>query len=191
MAISAVSISNRALDLLGIQPIISFEDGTRAANLCQRNYPIARDLVLRSYPWNSAITRATLPALLEDPAWGYAYQYPLPQGPDPARCLRVLKVERVEEYKIEGRYILCNSAPPVRILYIGQISDPAQFDPLLAEAIAGHLATYLAANLTESAGRIAAVQAYLKDVLSLAKSVDAQEGTAEDVLIDEWLRSRI
>ena len=62
MTISTVSICNRALDLLGADPITSLEDGSKAANLCQRNFEPSADSVLRLYPWNAALRRARLPA---------------------------------------------------------------------------------------------------------------------------------
>jgi hypothetical protein len=190
MTISVVSICNRALDLLGADPLTSLEDGTKTANLCLRNFTAIRDIVLRSYPWNSAMRRAALPALAELPAWGYLFQYELPTGPLPERCLRVHRVARGENYRIEGRRILTDYPAPLQILYVAQIDDPADFDPLLAESIAARLGVYLAANLTESASRVDAMREYYLDTLALARSVDAQEGGAGELDADVWLASR-
>lgn len=190
MTVSVVSICNRALDLLGADPITSLEDGSKSANLCLRNFDSIRDAVLRSYPWNSAMRRAQLPALAEAPAWGFSYQYLLPTGPEPARCLRVCRVDGCDEYRVEGRRLLTDTAPPLAILYIGEITDPADFDPLLSDAIAARLAVYLAANITESASRVEAMRAHYRDTLALARTADAQEGTPELLDPDIWLASR-
>jgi hypothetical protein len=190
MAISTVSICNRALDLLGADPITSLEDGSKAANLCQRNFEPSADSVLRLYPWNAALRRARLPALNEAPGWGYLYQYQLPQGPEPAFCLRLLEVDNGTDYRVEGRRILADYAAPLDILYIGRIVDVASYDALLAEAVAAKLAVHLAGNLTESGSRIEAAREYLRAVLAEAKSVDAQEGGASDLVVDAWLAAR-
>jgi hypothetical protein len=190
MTISVVSICNRALDLLGADPLTSLEDGTKTANLCLRNFAAIRDIVLRSYPWNSAMRRAGLAALADAPAWGYLFQYELPTGPAPERCLRVHRVARGENFRIEGRRILTDYPAPLQILYVAQIDDPADFDPLLAESIAARLSVYLAANLTESASRVDAMREYYLDTLALARSVDAQEGGADELDADVWLASR-
>ena len=190
MAISTVSICNRALDLLGADPITSLEDGSKAANLCQRNFEPSADSVLRLYPWNAALRRARLPALNEAPGWGYLYQYQLPQGPEPAFCLRLLEVDNGTDYRVEGRRILADYAAPLDILYIGRIVDVASYDSLLAEAVAAKLAVHLAGNLTESSSRIEAARDYLRAVLAEAKSVDAQEGGASDLVVDAWLAAR-
>jgi hypothetical protein len=190
MAISTVSICNRALDLLGADPITSLEDGSKAANLCQRNFEPSADSVLRLYPWNAALRRARLPALSEPPAWGYRYQYQLPQGPEPAFCLRLLEIDNGSDYRIEGRRVLADYAAPLDILYIGRVTDTATFDPLLAEAVAAKLAVYLAGNLTESGSRIEAARSYLRDILAQAKAIDAQEGGAASLVVDAWLQAR-
>jgi hypothetical protein len=190
MAISTVSICNRALDLLGADPITSLEDGSKAANLCQRNFEPSADSVLRLYPWNAALRRARLPALAEAPAWGYRYQYQLPQGPEPALCLRLIEVDNGTDYRVEGRRILADYAAPLNILYIGRIIDSANYEPLLAEAVAAKLAVHLAGNLTESASRIEAARDYLRSILAEAKATDAQEGGTSDLVVDAWLAAR-
>ena len=190
MAISTVSICNRALDLLGADPITSLEDGSKAANLCQRNFEPSADSVLRLYPWNAALRRARLPALSDAPAWGYLYQYQLPQGPEPAFCLRLLEIDNGSDYRVEGRRILADYAAPLDILYIGRVTDTTVFDPLLAEAVAAKLAVHLAGNLTESGSRIAAARDYLRDILGQAKAIDAQEGGAASLVVDAWLQAR-
>lgn len=190
MPISVVSICNRALDLLGADPIISLEDGSKLAGLCQRNFEPSADSVLRLYPWNAALCRARVPALAEPPAWGYGMQYQLPPGPTPNYCLRLLDVAGCDDYRIEGRRILADAGAPLDILYIGRITDAAQYDPLLAEAIAARLAIQLAGNLTESGSRIDAARAHFHDVLRQAKVSDAQEGGQQSVAIDAWLKAR-
>lgn len=191
MVTSIVSICNRALDLLGADPITSLEDGSKSARLCQRNFGPSADSVLRLYPWNAAIRRARLPALMESPAWGYDYQYQLPQGPEPSYCLRLLEVDGCDDYRIEGRRLVTNAPPPLDILYIGRILDAADYDALLAEAIAAKLAVHLAGNLTESGSRIDAARGYLNDILQQARSSDAQEGGQVRFSVDAWLQARV
>lgn len=196
MPISEVSICNHALDLLGGDPILSLDDDTRAGRLCRRNYERCRDAVLRAYPWNPAIRRASLAALVDAPAWGFLFQYALPEGPEPPACLRVLQLEdeiagRAGAYRIEGRRLLSNDGPPLNIAYIGRIADPNEFGPLLADAISARLAAELAYALTgSSALGEAAAQSY-RAKLAEARAVDAQEGSAEPFAAGEWLESRM
>jgi len=196
MPISEVSICNHALDLLGGDPILSLDDDTRAGRLCRRNYERCRDAVLRAYPWNPAIRRASLAALVDAPAWGFLFQYGLPEGPEPPACLRVLQLEgeidgRAAAYRIEGRRLLSNDGPPLNIAYIGRVTDPNEFGPLLADAISARLAAELAYALTgSSALGEAAAQSY-RAKLAEARAVDAQEGSAEPFEAAQWLESRV
>jgi hypothetical protein len=191
MTISVVSICNRGLDLLGADPITSLTDGSKPANLCLRNYDAVRDATLRAYAWNSAKRRASLPAMSAAPAWGYARQFQLPEGPVPERCLRLWRTEqealgiRGVEYKIEGRLIVTDLAAPLNIEYIAQLLDPALMDPLLAETIAARLGVYLAANLTESGARVQGAVDYYKTTRDEAYQADAMEGSQEDFATDD------
>ena len=85
-----VSICANALRRLGDDPITSLTDDTERARLCNAFYTDARDAVLRSHPWNFAITRTSLAKLSDAPAYGFNYQYSLPTDP---YCLRVLEME--------------------------------------------------------------------------------------------------
>lgn len=186
---SVVAICNRALDMLGAEPVTSLDDDTKAARLCARNYEPVRDAVLRAYPWNVAIRRAALAALADTPAWGYARQFQLPEGPDPEPALRLLTVDGESElgirYKVEGRRILTDAAAPLRILYIARVSDPAELDPMLADAIATRLAADLSYSLTASAALGQSLMGIYQAKLAEARMTDAEEGVP-DPIVSSW-----
>ena len=66
---SIVGICRMALDLLGDYAIADLSDNTKQARLCDRNYPVMRDAVLRAHSWNCAMTRARLPLMADAPAF--------------------------------------------------------------------------------------------------------------------------
>jgi hypothetical protein len=183
---SVVAICNRALDMLGAEPVTSLADNTKAARLCARNFEPVRDAVLRAYPWNAAIRRAMLPALAEMPPWGYARQFQMPEGPAPEPCLRLLAIDGETDfglrYKIEGRRVLTDEPAPLNILYIARIDDPAQLDPMLHDVIATRLAADLSYSLTASATLGQALMEIYQAKLAEARATDAQEGSADDVV---------
>lgn len=193
MATSAVSICNAALDALGSDPITALSDDTKAGRWCNRNYERVRDAVLRAYPWNCAIARAVL-AATDAPAFGYDNKFPLPEGPDPAFCLRVLSIDGEVDfgltYKIEGRNILTDEDAPLEILYIARVEDPAQFDALLVDAIAARLALDAAYPLGGSVSLAEAMSKVYQEKLAEARGVDAQEGSPDEFTAPGWLESR-
>jgi len=188
---SVVAICNRALDMLGAEPVTSLDDNTKAARLCARNYEPVRDAVLRAYPWNAAVRRAALAALAEAPAWGYARQFQLPEGPSPEPCLRLLAIDGETEfdlrYKIEGRRVLTDEAAPLNILYIARIDDPASLDPQLADVIATRLAADLSYSLTASAALGQSLMDIYQAKLNEARVTDAEEGSPDE-LVSAWGR---
>lgn len=191
---SEVSICNRALRLLRVQPISSLDEDGEAAGWCAETYGDARDALIAEYPWNFATRRAALPALAEAPTWGFARAFQLPG--DPERCLRVLRLEGEPEeevlpYQVEGRRIVSDEAAPLRILYLARVVDPTSFPPLFVEALAARLAAEGAFHFTGSTSREAQLNELYDRKLALARRFDAQEGTAPGIVADEWLRSRL
>lgn len=191
---SEVSICNRALRLLRVQPITSLEEDGEAAGWCAETYPDARDALLAEYPWNFAVRRAALPALTQAPDWGFARAFALPAEPEHA--LRLLKVEGEPAgaflpYQVEGRRIVTDQAAPLRILYIARVVEPGSFSPLFVEALAARMAAEGAFHFTGSTSREQQLVELYERKVALARRYDAQEGTGEGLVADDWLRSRL
>ena len=183
-----VSICSNALRKLGDDPITSLTEDTERARLCNAFYESSRDSLLRSHPWNFAITRATLAQLSTTPAYGFAYQYALPTDP---YCLRVLEMEyqdyifKIENLATVGRVLLSDEST-AKILYIGRITDTALFDSLFVDTLTAHLALKLAYPITNSVTLQAQMQKLYQLKLSEARSVDGQEGFIDDLVSDTF-----
>jgi len=183
-----VSICSNALRKLGDDPITSLTEDTERARLCNAFYETARDSLLRSHPWNFAITRATLAQLSTTPAYGFAYQYALPTDP---YCLRVLEMEyqdyifKIENLATVGRVLLSDEST-AKILYVGRITDTALFDSLFVDTLTAHLALKLAYPITNSVTLQAQMQKLYQLKLSEARSVDGQEGFIDDLVSDTF-----
>ena len=183
-----VSICSNALRRLGDDPITSLTDDTERARLCNAFYIPSRDQVLRSHPWNFAITRATLAKLSDTPAYEYSYQYALPNDP---YCLRVLEMEykdyifKIEHYASQGRVLLTNEST-AKILYIAKVTDTAQFDSMFVDVLTAKLAVDLAYPVTNSVKLQEQMQRLFQQKLSEARSVDGQEGFIDDLVSDTF-----
>jgi hypothetical protein len=189
---SIVGICRMALDLLGDYAIADLSDNTKQARLCDRNYPVMRDAVLRAHPWNCAMTRARLPLMADAPAFGFARQYQLPSD-----CLRLLPVTQEGYYdaptvahRVEGRRVLTDASAPLDILYVRRLTDPSDFDPLLTDAIAARLAWQIAYNLTGSRSMAADARQVYFDKLGEARVIDGVEGTISPVENSSWIEAR-
>lgn len=209
MATSETEICNLALVRLGHTPITTLSEGTPTADLCNLFYPITRDSLLRSHPWNFAISRATLALSATTPNHEFSYQHTLP-----ADCLKVIRTGWEADgttsgsavygfpgvagyagveipYRVEGRSILCNETV-VKIEYIAKITDVSQFDPLFVTALSLNLALSIGMRLTDNATLVKGLSDEFRLAMVEARMNDATEGTPRDVVdTSGWIVARV
>lgn len=155
MAFSQVDICNNALVKVGSERIVSISDEVKQAQTLAAIWDMKRESELAAYPWKFAMTRASLPALVTAPAFGFGFAYQLPSD-----YLRMVEVgehwvlysptESGDMFSIEGSQILCDEASPLNIRYIRSVTNPGEFTALFAEVFACRLALELSNALTES-----------------------------------------
>jgi hypothetical protein len=185
---SEVAICNLALAEVGSgAEIVSLDEPVQAARACRRRYPYARDAVLRSYDWNFASRRATLPALDGPPPFGYAAAFLLPVD-----CLLVRSVYDAgpRGWEIEDRRILADAPAPLRITYTARVTNPMTFDVLFTDALITRLAADLAVQLADSPSRAASLHQLYREKLALARARDSDEGTSIRSPRSSWLDAR-
>jgi|TARA_R110000744_G_C19177061_1_gene542318 hypothetical protein len=176
---SDVDICNSALNMLGASNIVSLTEDSRAGRLCNQRYEFVRDAVMRAHPWNCLITRASIAADAEAPAFEFTYAHTLPVSP---YCLRVLRPQDPNTiFKIEGRKILAN-ATPFAFIYVARVTDPNEYDQLLVETIAARMAADISYALVNSNVLTQTMFALYEQKLSEARFVDATEGTPDNVI---------
>lgn len=186
MAVTETSICNSALIKIGVERITALSEDSKAGRACNEQYEKLRDEVLASHPWNFAIARAEIAEVDADLAFGYDYIYQLPSD-----CLRVLEMDPDYEYKIEeNRYLVTDTSGDVHIRYIKKITDTSKFSPVFCEALALRIASELAYYMTNSATLAESMMKAFEKKIAEARSFDAQEGTPDRIIADEWLNSR-
>lgn len=174
--ISAVSICSNALLLLGDSPISSFDEDNDRTRLVSNLWTQKRDKVLRAHPWNCAVKRVILSPDAESPAFGWAYQFTLPDN-----WLRTISVGiegDEDDFKIEGRKLLMNSNV-CRLRYIYRNEEPSTWDALLIDAMTQVMIAALTYPITKSTSKQQTEEEIVRDVLKTARAVDAQEETPE------------
>ena len=168
---STVDICNGALNQLGATTIVSLTEDSKNARLCNARFTQIRDSVFRSHPWNCLQKRVELAADTTAPAWGFSYAYTLP-----ADCLRLLRIlDYDSNYKVEGRKILSNTSS-MKILYIGRITDPNEYDESLRETLSAALGADIAFAVTSNNQTATNMYNLFQDKLKDARFVDSTEG---------------
>jgi hypothetical protein len=176
MSATAISICSNALLLLGDKPISDFNEDNDRARLASNLWPMVRDAVLRSHPWNCAIKRVALAPETVGPAFDWTFQFLLP--PDFLKALSVGRMGNEGEFKIEGRRLLCDDNPCL-LRYVFANDNPGSYDSLLVEIMTMSMAHRMAYAITQSAAMADSMGAQLERLLRRARAVDGQDDSPE------------
>lgn len=182
---SSLDICNSALIRLGVDPISSLLEESKAAVLCNAQYDRIRKKLLYSHPWNFAIKRLELTPEATQPEFGFAYEYELPSD-----FLRLLSVKYPDiPYKVEGNLILSDDGA-LKIVYIRDEDDTSVFNAGFAELLSLTLALNLSYSLVQSTGLVQRLQEEIQTVLRDMRSFDAQENPGKQIVENTFLNAR-
>ena len=194
-----IDIVNIALTMLGAEPITSLEDEAPEARLMKVHYYIARDSTLEAHEWSFAIERFVPAKAAAAPAWGWAYQFPIPSN-----IIRVLTVERVSasqmvatnrhtrhqvDHVVEGRNILATEGT-IYCTGIRSIDDEGIYTNLFSTAFACRLAMMTCLAITESSTKFKEMAVMYAGAIREASSRDGQQGTTRRMRKDQLRRVR-
>jgi len=182
---SQVEICNRALIRLGADTITSLTEDSKEGRLANAVYEQVRRDLLRSHPWNFAMKRVVLAALVTDPAFEYTYQYQLPSD-----CIRVWKLyDSNQTFKVEGGLLLTDESV-VNLIYISDETNPELFDSLFVSLMVLKLAKELAFGITGQSSIVQVLEDEFNRLKREAKLFDGQESWPDDLDDGDWLGGR-
>lgn len=185
---SEVEICNLALAHLGDTATVASLDppeGSAQAEHCARFYPIARDMMVQSHPWNFATSRTQLAQMGEAP-YGWTYAYARPTNAYDVFDIQFPAIKDYEqqsypfvcEVNADGQEVIYTDVENAVARYTVQVTDPNKFPPLFVMALSWQVASMLAGPILKGetgsaeAKRCAQMaQAYL----SQAKVADARQ----------------
>lgn len=171
----------------GAQTINSLDDSTDRARACSNLYPVVRDYVLSSHPWNCCITRVQLNPDVEAPLFDWQLQYTLPT--DFLRLLATGEKGYEPEYQIEGRKILMDEIP-LNLRYVFRNDNEATWTPLLVTAVTLAMRQALAYPITQSTSLEQLIDQAIEPILKRARTIDSQDQPPETLGDFRLLNSR-
>jgi hypothetical protein len=186
---SQTQIQNSALSKIGAESILSENDNSNRARLVKAAYPIRRDALLRSHPWNFAVTYVELAAISPTPSdiFEYDYVYQLPSD-----CLRVIGTDLADLddwEEIAGKRIACNEST-LKVKYISKVTDVSKYDDTFCELLAFTLAVDICYAITQSTAMKESLEKDFDRWRKNAQTFDAQVGSTKQVEANEWLAFR-
>lgn len=206
--VTKTTIANRALQILGYQPIGSLNDNDRGARAVNRAYYPVLYSELRKNFWGFAIKRAQISASATTPLFGKAYYYPLPVDyldlceDDQQNVYNFGSISdgsaMPTDYQIENfgengdtLAIASNIAGPIQIRYISSAVTEAIFDSIFAEAFAAAIAENICEELTNSNAKIQTAAKFYDDAIEIAKKRNAFERKPVQPPTDTYILSRM
>lgn len=204
---TAVQIANIALNNLGDKRISAFTDNTVQAFAVKSRFTDVVNSVLRAHPWNCMTKRYNCPKLDTAPIFRYNHAFDLPND-----SLRILSLKEEEDsnydWKIEvithnaqDRLALLTDSSTANIRYIKKYSGSEShdddtntltlFDPILTQACGLALGSEIAMELTGRQELRDMLLGKYQTILSEARSINGQEGTADIIESNEWVDSRL
>lgn len=201
MTVSETSIANIALARIGGwgddgMLLDVRADPNKAARVCRIFFDDLRDAMLREHPWNFAIKRAELAALVTKPTFEYLYAYQLPSD---FLCMVRTNYEADGyidvDYRIEGStsgspWVVTDEST-MKVEYVARITDPNQWDAQFRDCFAQRLAAELAMPLANSNTLAERLMKVYEDKIRLAWHRDAQEGVPRVIEASDWVVARL
>lgn len=183
-----VTIANLAASALGEDDQLSADtDNTHLSRSVKAVWDVERRAALRDHSWNFAMRRQALPASATQDATPFGFAYRLPA--ESLRLIEVLGYSR-GDYQLEGPFILSDAAAPLRIRFIADVTEPAEWDDMFAKAFAMRVAWQIADRITGDTGRAQLAERKYRDALSEAKRVDARENPQVPSVPTGWELAR-
>jgi hypothetical protein len=182
---SKVSISNKALTLVGASPITSLTDESENARAINRVYSISLKSALSETMWNFATKRVLLAQVDVTLAWSddddtYVYQRP-------SDVIRIFSTNDEDSiWYVEGDYIISDTSG-LGIKYVYYNDSPSTYSASFKEAFTDKLASdiaFMILNSSEKANSM--LEKYERVSLPKARSENAQVGRKIKLKDDAW-----
>lgn len=194
------SIANHALDLLGEPSIDDITDAVERAERLDAMWDDTRDALLRSHIWRFSVERASLPADVATPTWGFTRQFTIDGD-----VVRVIQVDQYyppaslsdfigtdqAPYRIEGNKILADIAAPLKVRWVVNSVDVGLWDASFARVMACDLADRYSTRGTGSETIKNRIKSERRDWLVHALRSNALETPPTAIGDGSWMASRL
>jgi hypothetical protein len=179
--VTRVDVANMALSLIDEAPIGSLEDNHKAARLLNTHYETVREAELSKHTWVFAVFTEDLTGTDLDTGSGTLnWEYALPPA-----ALRVLPLTYDNtlhgvpiSWEQRGNLLYSDQSSPRGIRYIGNLTDPDDWNAMFTRAFSAALAVTVAYPLTHKAGMVQLAQQAYDRAIAEARRVNAIERQA-------------
>ena len=187
-----IEVAQRAMVLVGMEPLSSFTEATDEALVMNTSYEDIVEDCLAQNNWNFATGQIQLSRLADAPVDRWDAAYAMPTEPAVIQVQTVTIEDAVQQYDIYEKYIYLNASENDRVVlnYIFRV-DTQYWPPAFTLWVIYRLASIFALSVTRKAD-IARSYSQLADVqFRRAKARDAQQVTTQQVALSRYHRIRL
>lgn len=185
MSISKTDIINKALTLVGANPVTSIDDDTNNARILSRVYEISLRSILAECKWNFATKRYNLTETTVTMDWydtGETYVYQKPTD-----VIRIFGAHQKNvAWREEGDYIISDTAS-LGIRYVYYLDSPSKYPSYFIDAFIDKLCSDIAYMIVNSSTLGEKFKTLYESIsLPKAMSANSQTGIQQSLQDDSW-----
>ena len=189
MAISRTEICNKALTLVGANPIVNIDDDTQNARIVNRVYELALKSILSEAPWVFALRRSLLAQTSDVPGWydtNEIYVYAKPND-----CIRIFRTNDLDSsWRVLGDTIVSDTND-LGVEFVWYNNTPSTYTASFTEAFVDKLCSDIAFMIVNSK-TVAEnfLEKYEKVSLAKALAENAQIGSPDYMHDSAWVNAK-
>jgi len=148
MAISRTEICNKALTLVGANPIVNIDDDTQNARVVNRVYELALKGILSEAPWVFALRRSLLAQTTDVPGWydtNENYVYAMPN-----ECIRIFRSNDDEAIWRQVGATIISDTSGLGVEFVYYNNTPSTYTASFVEAFVDKLCSDIAFMIVNS-----------------------------------------
>lgn len=191
MAVTAVTIASRAMNMIGGNEISSFSETSNEAKVANNLYEPLVEAALTMHRWRFASGQSLLSRLVAAPAarWDAAYQ--IPTNPKVLMTHNVTVRDTPIEFDRYEDMLYCNAGADDQV-YLDYAYYPAEafWPPYFVKAVQMELAAVFAGSLARKGDLAAFYEAKANDAYVKARWADSSSRTARSMKTNRLINAR-
>ena len=194
MPISArtdIEVAQRAMVLVGLEPLAGFTDSTDEALVMNTLYEDMVEDCLSQHSWKFATGQKQLSRLTDAPLDRWDAAYALPTEPAVMQVHTVTIDDVVQEYSIYERYIYINAGENDNVVlnYMFRV-DTQYWPPAFSLWVIYRLASILGLSVTRNAEVAESYVQLAEQQFRIAKARDSQQVTTQGLRLNRYHKVR-
>ena len=186
-----IEVAQKAMVLIGLQPLTSFSDNTYEALVANTIYEDMVEDCLAQHNWNFATGQKLLSRLTDVPVDRFEAAYALPTNPAVIQVLTVTIDSTPQIYDIYERSVFINASETDEVVlnYVFRV-ETQYWPPAFTMWVIFRLASILALSVTRKGDIASSYTQLAEGQFRKAKSRDSQQVTTQGLRLSRFHRAR-